>query len=178
MAFYPITDDKVILYVRAILGGLTEEEMPDSVILYQWELEKELHLNDDGTPNEPLALYYTVYDLVQYYIIPQLIKNGLVEGSARSEKEGQVSVSETTGNIIGAWWAWLKEFEARPNIPLLKGSRGGIIIGGVSKKEFSRVATNEDSLDGGVYMGQTNQMLIRCGSNNFILCPSKAFFRC
>lgn len=178
MAFYPISDENVIKFVRAILGGLTEEEMPDNVILYQWELEKELHTNEDGSVNEPLALYYTVYDLVQFYIIPQLIKNGYVEGSARSDKEGSVTVSETTGNLIGAWWTWLKEFEARPNIPKLTGMRGGFIIGGVSKKEFDRVKNDSDSLDGGVYMGQTNQTLIRCGANNFILCPQKGFYRC
>ena len=165
MAFYPLDDAAVVKYVRAILGGIDSETLPDDAILVFW------HMALADTPdNEPLALYRTIYNVVFFHIIPDLLAQGAADGGSLSEKEGSVSITRVWGKTLEAWWMWLKEFENRPPIPNLdfKDARP-IIINGVRNDEYETIASAINSRNGRAFLGQNGESLVRSRNSGFVM---------
>lgn len=165
MAFYPISDEDVVKYIRAIMGNLTEDEISDDTILVFWHMAKEQYPDD-----EPLALYATIYNVLFFSILPQLINEGVVEGGATREKEGNVEVANTYGKTYEAWMEWWRWFNMRPPIPNLDLSKAQtIIINGVREDKYREITNNINSRSGGAYLGQNGSGFVRNSRDGFVL---------
>lgn len=172
MSFYPLDDQKVVEYVRVILGNLTEDEISDEVILTFW------HMAEAEYPdNQPLALYKTIYNIVNFNIIPQLIKVGAADGASLSEKEGSVTVTRVYGKTIEYWWLWLKEFEKHPLIPdLVDKDAALVIINGVRNDKYMEIALDANSRNGRAYLGMGRGATVRSRNSPFVM-TNRLWFR-
>lgn len=165
MSFYPISDEDVIKFIRVIMGNISSEEIPDEVILTFWHMNKAQYPED-----EPLALYATIYNILFFYILPELINNGNVEGGERKEKEASIDIQVKYGKTYDAWMQWWKWFNTRPPIPDLdlKATRL-IVINGVRNDDYYTIEQNTNSRTGGAYLGMNGGSTVRNGRNGYVL---------
>lgn len=102
--------------------------------------------------NELQRLYRALISSLQYlvYTDPNLTAGSGSGGSSRTEKIGQVQVTQaTTGEYVSRWQKILDDY-LDGTIPFsgitVKGK--GVISGGVSLKEINRVKANPDNVLG------------------------------
>lgn len=147
----PIED--FIKIVRALLGNITEEELPDAIIkmfYYKWKESlcggKELSFS--------LVLYYTVMDCVRW-LMAQEISSGASSIRERFEKIGDETISIKGGSSLDSWKDFLDFLEKNPEYvdPCLAVNSSLVIIGGVRKDEFFRVKNNPNSYNGFMEQG-------------------------
>lgn len=145
--------EEFIAIVRALLGNITEEELPDAIITmfyYKWKNSlcgsKELSFS--------LVLYYTVMDCVRW-LIAQEISSGNSSVRERLEKIGDETISIKGGSSLDSWKDFLDYLEKNPEYidPCLSMNSSLVIIGGVRKGEFFRVKNNPNSYNGFMEQG-------------------------
>lgn len=144
--------EEFIKIVRALLGNITEEELPDAIIklfYYKWKnsaCDKELSFS--------LILYYTVMDCVRW-LMAQEISSGNSSIRERFEKIGDETISIKGGSSLDSWKDFLDFLEKNPEYidPCLAMNSSLVIIGGVRKDEFFRVKNNSNSYNGFMEQG-------------------------
>lgn len=145
--------EELIQIVRALLGNITEEELPDAIIkmfYYKWANSnckgKELSFS--------VILYYTVMDCVKW-LMAQEISSGNSSIRERFEKIGDETISIKGGSSLDSWKDFLDFLEKNPDYidPCLNFNASLVIIGGVRKDEFMRVKNNRNSYNGFMEQG-------------------------
>lgn len=149
-----MSDQQILELVRNLLGGLTTEEMPDSMILFFWMKWKLTYDLDNNPDKIPLALYNTVVDCVRWLIV-QEISSGNSSVRERFEKIGDETISIKGGSSLDSWKDFLDWLELNPEYidPSLRFNSSLVIIGGVRKNEFFRVKNNPNSYNGFMEQG-------------------------
>lgn len=149
-----MTDAEVVQLVRNFLGGLTEDEMPDSMILFFYNKWKVCYDLENRPDQFSIILYNTVLDCVRWLIV-QEVSSGASAIRERFEKVGDETISVKYGSNSGNWQDFLDWLTEHPEYidPCLKDNAVGsglglIIIGGTRKGEFARVKRNRDSFNG------------------------------
>lgn len=141
------TQDQINL-VRSYCYYPSETILPDEIIAAQidkWLAVYPLPIQ------EPYALYNATLDCLRYLVYTDPLWQGGTQGSSRTEKVGQVSVTqETTGEYVSRWQMILDDYlDGRLVIPGGPSKLGkGVIIGGVSANEINRVNSNFDGVNG------------------------------
>lgn len=145
--------EEFIEIVRALLGNITEDELPDAIIkmfYYKWKNsqcgDKELSFS--------LILYYTVMDCVRW-LMAQEISSGNSSIRERFEKIGDETISIKGGSSLDSWKDFLDFLEKNPEYidPCLSMNSSLVIIGGVRKDEFFRVKNSDNSYNGFMEQG-------------------------
>lgn len=149
-----MTNEQILELVRNLLGGLTEEEMPDNMIIFfwmKWSLTYDLPNHHDKIP---LAIYNTVVDCVRWLII-QEVASGNSSVTERLEKIGDETISVKGGSSLKSWQDFLDWLELHPDYidPSLAFNASLVIIGGVRKNEFFRVKNDCNSFNGFMEQG-------------------------
>ncbi|QPI18061.1 hypothetical protein POP15_013 [Pectobacterium phage POP15] len=148
-----MTIEEVIEIVRALLGNIPEEELPDAIIKLfynKWSNSlcggKELSFS--------LVLYYTIMDCVRW-LMAQEIASGNSSIRERFEKIGDETISVKGGSSLDSWKDFLDFLEKNPEYvdPCLSFNSSLVIIGGVRKDEFFRVKNNPNSYNGFMEQG-------------------------
>lgn len=134
--------------VRAYCYYPSETLISDEVIAAQ--IDKWLAVYPKPA-QEPIALYNATLDCLRYLIYTDPLWQGGSQGSSRTEKVGQVQVTqETTGEYVSRWEKILNDYLdgliSIPGGPRILGK--GVIIGGVSANEINRVNCNLDGVNG------------------------------
>lgn len=142
-------DDEVVDVIRNLLGGLTVEDMPNSMLNFFWLKWKNYYNVQDKPKMFSLAVYNTVVDCVRW-LIAQEVSSGSSSVTERLEKIGDETISIKGGSTLQSWKDFLDWLELNPDYidPSLNASKSLVIIGGVRKDEFSRVKRNPNSYDG------------------------------
>jgi len=154
-----MTNEQILELVRNLLGGLTTEEMPDSMITFFWTKWSLTYDTDKYPEKFPLTLYNTVVDCVRWLIV-QEVSSGNSSITERLEKVGDETISVKGGSSWESWKDFLDWLENNPDYidPTLKHNASLVIIGGVRKNEFSRIKNDPNSSNGfmeqGVYPSQ------------------------
>jgi hypothetical protein len=149
-----MTEQEIIERIRLILGGISEEDLPDAVIqmfLQKWELV----LDVENHPERwPLVIYNTVLDCVRWLIL-QEVQSGASSVTERLEKIGDETISIKGGSTFKSWQDMLDWLLANPEYidPSLAFNASLIIIGGVRQDEYHRVKCNPNSYNGFMEQG-------------------------
>lgn len=164
-----MTDEEVIERIRLLLGGISEEELPDAVIqmfLYKWEVSMDVANHPERWP---LVIYNTVLDCVRWLIF-QEVQSGASSVTERLEKIGDETISVKGGSTFQSWQDMLDWLLANPEYidPSLAFNASLVIIGGVRKDEFFRVKNSPNSYNGfmeqGVYPTKAIPLQSRWGN--------------
>lgn len=147
-------EERVIELVRAFLGNISSEELPDQTILLfwnKWAISFDLEKYPDRFG---LALYNTVIDCVRWLIV-QEVSSGNSSVRERMEKIGDETISIKGGSSWESWKDFLDWLLLNPDYidPSLSQNASLIIIGGVRKDEFFRVKNNPNSYNGFMEQG-------------------------
>jgi len=149
-----VTDEKIIELVRNLLGNISTEEIPDSMILFfwtKWSISYDLTKNPDRFP---IALYNTILDCVRWLIV-QEVSSGNSSVTERMEKIGDETISVKGGSTWQSWKDFLDWLELHPEYidPSLRFNSSLVIIGGVRRDEFFRVKNDPNSRNGFMEQG-------------------------
>lgn len=152
-----MTVSELNAFVRFVLGGLSTAVLDDTTLnqIIQSVLDSGL------AATECQEKYYSVKQTLIYLDTKSAAGNaGTGAVSKIVEKVGQRSITKefdtgTTG-IASSWSSVLDDFLADPQSYLLcnpfpsgsTNNSGSVIIGGVSQKQYDKVATNSDSRNG------------------------------
>lgn len=164
-----MTDEEIVLRIRQILGGISEEDLPDATILFflnKWELSLQTATYPDRFP---VAIYNTVLDCVRWLIF-QEVQSGASSITERLEKIGDETISQKGGSTFKSWQDMLDWLLDNPDYvdPSLAFNASLVIIGGVRKDEFFRVKNSPNSHNGfmeqGVYPTKAIPLQSRWGN--------------
>jgi hypothetical protein len=149
-----MTDQQIIDRIRLLLGNISEEELPDAVILMfleKWKYTMEVEKYPDRWP---LVIYNTMLDSVRWLIV-QEVSSGAAAIRERFEKIGDETISVKGGSTWETWKDFLDWLEANPEYvdPSLQFNSSLVIIGGVRQDEFWRVKGNCNSYNGFMEQG-------------------------
>ena len=149
-----MTDAELIDLVRAFLGNVPEEELPDSIILMffnKWKISMQV---DKYPDRMPLVIYNTVVDCVRWLIV-QEVSSGNASIRERFEKIGDETISIKGGSSWQTWKDFLDWLLANPDYidPSLAFNASLVIIGGVRKDRFNQVKNNPNSYNGFMEQG-------------------------
>ncbi|UZZ63919.1 hypothetical protein A71_113 [Escherichia phage A7_1] len=153
-----MTDEEVVQLVRNFLGGLTEDEMPDSMILFFYNKWKVCYDLENRPDQFSIILYNTVLDCVRWLLV-QSVSSGASGIRERFEKVGDETISVKYGDSSGNWQNFLDYLLEHPEYidPCLKEANGNgsglVIIGGVRRNEVNRVRRNPNSHNGFMEQG-------------------------
>lgn len=139
-----MTQQERIDYIRLRLGNISPVILPDSTILAF------LTVRESQYTDEPTILYYTIIDCVNY-LIAYYTNQG--NSSRIYEQEGGVTVDIQGVDYVSSWKDWLEAFIRDPQLDGFTSSQHSVIVGGVRKTEYDRVASNTDSKNGGYCVG-------------------------
>lgn len=144
--------EKVIELVRALLGNIPEDELPNVIIEFFYN--KWMNSDCKKEMNPSLALYYTIMDCVKW-LIAQEVSSGNSSIRERFEKIGDETISIKGGSSLNSWKDFLDFLEKNPDYvdPCLNFNASLVIIGGVRKNEFMRVKNNPNSVNGFMEQG-------------------------
>lgn len=166
-----MTDDEIIALVRQFLGNISQEELPDNIILFFFNKWKVTYDLDNHPERYPLAIYNTVIDCVRWLIV-QEVSSGASSVTERFEKIGDETISVKGGSTYKSWQDFLDWLLDNPDyiIPDAGFNSSLVIIGGVRKDEFFRVKNNPNSYNGfmeqGVFPSKAIPKRARWGSCN------------
>lgn len=147
-------EERVIELVRAFLGNISSEELPDQTILLFWN-KWAISFDLEKYPGRfGLALYNTVIDCVRWLIV-QEVSSGNSSVRERMEKIGDETISIKGGSSWESWKDFLDWLLLNPDYidPSLSQNASLVIIGGVRKDEFFRVKNNPNSYNGFMEQG-------------------------
>lgn len=149
-----MTDEQIIELVRQFLGGLPEEELPDSMILFFWNKWAIYYDVANHPERGPTALYNTVVDCVRWLIV-QEVANGNSSVTERFEKIGDETISVKGGSTWKSWQDFLDWLLLNPDYidPSLPFNASLVIIGGVRKDRFFAAKNNPNSINGFMEQG-------------------------
>ncbi len=134
--------------VRAYCFYPSEQLISDAVI--EAQIDKWLAIYPKPE-QEGIALYNATLDSLRYLIYTDPFWQTGSQGSSRTEKVGQVQVTqENTGEYISRWQKILDDYlDGLIKIPGTVSVIGkGVIIGGVKASEINRVNSNLDGVNG------------------------------
>lgn len=144
-----MTDEQIIARIRILLGNISEEVLPDSVIemfLGVWKYSMDVERYPERMP---LVVYNTMIDCVRWLIV-QEVSSGNSSITERLEKIGDETISVKGGSTWSSWKDFLEWLLANPDYvdPSINTVASLVVIGGVRRDEFCRVKNNLNSRNG------------------------------
>lgn len=141
-----MTDQEIIDRIRLLLGSISEEVIPDTVIETFLLMEKVRQDYPAKPERLPIVIYNTMISCVRWLIM-QEIASGEASITERLEKIGDETIQVKGGSTYKNWKDFLEWLEANPDYvdPSLNAVSSLVIVGGVREKEFWRVKGDKGS---------------------------------
>lgn len=141
-----MTDQEIIDRIRLLLGSVSEEVLPDSVIETFLLMEKARQDYPAKPERLPLVIYNTMVSCVNWLIL-QEISSGEASITERLEKIGDETIQVKGGSSYKNWKDFLEWLLANPDYvdPSLNAVSSLVIVGGVRQNEYWRVKGNPNS---------------------------------
>ena len=157
-----MTEDELILHIRALLGNVGEDVLPDATIkmfIMKWTIALDL---DNHPERFNLMVYNTVVDCLRWLIF-QEVSSGNASITERFEKIGDETISIKGGSAFKNWQDLLDWLLLNPDYidPSLNMVSGLVVIGGTRRDEFCRVKRDPNSRSGFAEQG----MFPHCGGS-------------
>lgn len=149
-----MTDEQIIQRIRILLGNISEEDLPTTVIemfLSTWKYSMDVENHPERLP---LAVYNTMISCVNWLIV-QEVSSGNSSVTERLEKIGDETISIKGGSSWASWKDFLEWLLENPDYvdPSLNNVSGLVIVGGVRWGEYHRVKCDRDSRNGFMEQG-------------------------
>lgn len=149
-----MSNEELIELVRAFLGNISDEDLPDSIILLfynKWKISLDVANHPERMP---LVIYNTVVDCVRWLIV-QEVASGASSFTERLEKIGDETISVKGGSSLKSWQDFLDWLLANPDFidPSLAFNSSLVIIGGVRQDRVRGVRNNPNSYNGFMEQG-------------------------
>ena len=160
-----MTDQEIIDRIRMLLGGITQEDLPDATILFLLQKWKVVYDVVNHPEFWPLIVYNTTLDCIRWLIF-QEVQSGASSITERLEKIGDETISQKGGSTFKSWQDMLDWLLLNPEYidPSLAFNASLVIIGGVRKDEFFRVKNSPNSVNGFMEQGVFPTPAIPCRS--------------
>jgi hypothetical protein len=163
-----VTEEELIAHIRALLGNVGEDVLPDSIItmfIMKWTIALDLEKYPERFN---LMVYNTVVDCLRWLIF-QEVSSGNASITERFEKIGDETISIKGGSAFKNWQDLLDWLLLNPDYidPSLNIVGNLVIVGGVRNDEFCRVKNNPNSRNGYSEQGLFPHCRgYSCGSDN------------